>query len=170
MDRKIFQKFLIGTVAGVAATVPMSGYMNSAFRKLPPQQKRPLPPRQITEELLDKTQISNTLEREQVTTATLLSHYGYGGLCGGIYAITTARLPLPKVLTGALHGLGVWGASYLGWLPVAHLHRSAKEMPSERNKLMVAAHLVWGSALGAAYAANVDESDEATAPLTEREG
>jgi hypothetical protein len=52
------------------------------------------------------------------------------------------------VLAGTLYGLVVWGASYLGLVPALGLLSPATRHPRRRNALMIAAHLVWGAALG----------------------
>jgi len=42
----------------------------------------------------------------------------------------------------------VWSTSYLVLLPALRLLRPATKAPPRRNALMIAAHLVWGGALG----------------------
>jgi hypothetical protein len=54
------------------------------------------------------------------------------------------RLGLSQPLPGALFGVGVWGASYLGWLPAVGLIQPAIRHPARRNALMLSVHLVWG--------------------------
>jgi hypothetical protein len=46
------------------------------------------------------------------------------------------------------HGLAIFGAGYLGWLPAAGLYRPAHRDMPERNAFNIAAHLVWGAGLG----------------------
>ncbi|MEJ7606229.1 MAG: DUF6789 family protein [Bryobacteraceae bacterium] len=58
---------------------------------------------------------------------------------------------LPPAAEGALYGLAVWGGSYLGVMPATGLYKSATEEPAARNALMIAAHLVWGAALGVIF-------------------
>jgi uncharacterized membrane protein YagU involved in acid resistance len=50
-------------------------------------------------------------------------------------------------LKGALFGVGVWAASYLGWLPAAGILRPATREPAGRNAMMIASHAVWGASL-----------------------
>ena len=47
-----------------------------------------------------------------------------------------------------LYGLAVWAGSYLGLLPALGIMSPATDHPLRRTALMIAAHLVWGSALG----------------------
>jgi hypothetical protein len=55
----------------------------------------------------------------------------------------------------------VWAASYLGLLPALRLLPPATNHPRHRTALMIAAHLVWGSALGAILQA-MDSQAEAS--------
>src|SRR6188508_239336 len=50
----------------------------------------------------------------------------------------------PRAAEGALYGVGVWGASYLGLLPGAGLYPAATDESAGRNALMISAHLIWG--------------------------
>jgi NO-binding membrane sensor protein with MHYT domain len=52
-----------------------------------------------------------------------------------------------------LFGLGVWATSYLGWLPVFGVRQPVTYDPVARTGLMIAAHLVWGTAAGLVFAA-----------------
>jgi hypothetical protein len=45
-------------------------------------------------------------------------------------------------------GVAVWLLSYMGWLPAIGLFGPATRDTQGRSALMVAAHLVWGAALG----------------------
>ena len=65
---------------------------------------------------------------------------------------------VPPPLAGACYGLAVWAGSYLGLLPALGVLKPATEHPVRRIALMIAAHLVWGAALGA------------TVPVIEEEG
>lgn len=52
----------------------------------------------------------------------------------------------PSVAKGALFGVGIWAASYFGWIPTAGILKPPTRHPAARNALMIAAHLVWGAA------------------------
>jgi hypothetical protein len=122
---------LAGAIAGLVATVPMTAVMRALWEKLPERERYPAPPREI---------VDRTTGGEQ--TATLLSHFGYGALCGAVFAASAGR----SVAGGVLFGLGVWGASYLGFLPSLGVLRSASTHPLRRNAMMLAAHATWGAA------------------------
>jgi putative membrane protein len=136
----VIRRLLRGAVAGAFATAPMSLVMLLMQRALPGR-REPLPPRQITEELLDDAQVG--AGEPEIQTLTLAGHFGYGALCGVLYAL------LPRgVLAGTMFGLLVWTVSYLGLLPAAGLFPPATEKPACQNALMIAAHIIWGASLG----------------------
>ena len=67
---------------------------------------------------------------------------------GALYTSFARRIPLPSLLKGAVFGLIVWIGSYLGLLPTLRLSQSAPKEPSERNLMMITAHLIWGAVTG----------------------
>lgn len=137
-----------GAVAGFAATAPMSLAMVLLHRLLPPGQRYPLPPRQITDALVDEAAdagLAPDLPREQRRTATLVNHFAYGAGAGALYGALPIR---PSPAGGVGYGLAVWTVSYLGLLPALGLLPRATHAPAPRNALMIAAHVVWGLSLG----------------------
>jgi uncharacterized membrane protein YagU involved in acid resistance len=141
-----------GTVSGLAATLPMTLAMEAMFRELPAEQRTPLPPRRIAMKVARAAGAEQQMNESERQAFTLLAHFGYGAGAGALYT-TVARHYLPGVMGGVVYGLGVWAGSYLGLLPALGMHRSATQMPAERNALMLAAHVVWGAALGATASA-----------------
>lgn len=137
-----------GAIAGFAATAPMSAAMDLMHRKLPAWEQYPLPPSEITAEITDRLGVSGTVQPEEHTALTLVNHFAYGAAAGALYPLLASRLPLAPALRGVAYGLGVWTVSYLGLLPGLGVLRPATEHPPERNALMVAAHVIWGAALG----------------------
>lgn len=142
-----------GALAGAAATVPMTAVMLAAHRRLPPGERYPLPPAEITAELAEgaaEAAGAPAPDPETLTPLVVAGHFAYGAAMGALYAL--AAPPAPAPVAGALRGMAwgtaVWGGSYLGWLPAAHILKPATEHPARRNALMVGAHLVWGAALG----------------------
>jgi putative membrane protein len=77
----------------------------------------------------------------------LTGHFGYGALCGAVYAAIRAVFPR-GVVPGTVFGLMVWTVSYLGLLPATGLFPPATEKPARQNALMIAAHIIWGASLG----------------------
>jgi hypothetical protein len=150
-----------GLISGLAATAPMTAAMELLHRRLPPHERYPLPPRQITQRLTRKVGVERELDEPGHWALSLVSHFAYGGAAGGVYAYAAERLiprspqrgaSVPPVAWGAgfgaVYGLMVWAASYLGLLPAAGLMAPATRHPARRNALMIVAHLIWGATLG----------------------
>lgn len=152
---------LAGLVAGLAATAPMTVVMELMHRRLPERERCPLPPRRITDRMLEAAgmeEVGETRRRE----LALLNHFAYGAAAGTLYRPIAKRMGLPPVASGVLYGLGVWAGSYLGWLPAVGILPSATRHPTRRNAAMIAAHVVWGATTGY-VAAKLDEPEERSA-------
>ncbi len=135
-----------GVIAGAIGTVPMTLFMLAMHRLLPQWQRYALPPEEITHEAAERTHVRKHMTKQQFLGVTLVSHFGYGASMGLLYSIFIEPLPFATIFKGALFGLLVWAASYLGWLPAAKFPVAAPEEPLRRNTLMIAAHLLWGTA------------------------
>jgi hypothetical protein len=136
MGRPTVERFVYGMLAGIAATVGMPAAMRRMHARLPAEERYPLPPREIT------GRIGGGFAGAD---AAMLSHFGYGALTGGLFALQERR----TLRLGALYGIGVWVASYFGWVPFARILAPASHHPPRRNALMIAAHFVWGALLAA---------------------
>lgn len=137
-----------GALAGFVATFPMSAVMLTARELLPPHEQYPLPPSQIVSEVADKTGVEEVEAGPDHSLATTVAHFAYGAAAGALYAALPHRIFPSPTLNGTAFGLAVWTGSYLGLLPALGILRPATEHPARRNALMIAAHVVWGSALG----------------------
>jgi putative membrane protein len=138
-----------GCLAGLIATAPMTWTMHSTQRLVPRRNRWRLPPEQITQRILAKWGVRTELDHRDREAAATAAHYAFGAAAGALIAPLADRTDLPRPLCGAAVGLGVWAASYLGWLPAAGIRRSAAHEPAGRNVQMIAAHLVWGCVAGA---------------------
>lgn len=141
-----------GTLAGTTATIPMTLAMMAMHENTPTvrEQTDPLPPRKITARAF--APFFQKLDGEEKLALTLANHFGYGAATGALYGTLAHRWrPLATPAGGIAYGLGVWAGSYLGWLPLAKVHKPATKDRPERNALMIAAHVVWGFSLFAAY-------------------
>src|SRR2546423_38412 len=138
-----------GSAAGFAACGPMTALMEAAGRALPPEEREHLPPRQITERAAEKADVEDDMTEDQKAAAAMASHFAYAAGFGAAYAALAPHVPLPPVARGVGFALGLWAASYLGWLPAAGLYRHAARDSAGRNALMIAAHVLWGATLGA---------------------
>lgn len=137
---------LAGSLAGFAATAPMTVVMELMYRRLPIREQYPLPPRQITMEVAEETGLETHLDEGHRQSLTLSAHFAYGAAAGALYAPLSRKLP--PLVGGVGFGLAVWAGSYLGWLPAVGLLLPATEHPPRRTALMIAAHVVWGAATG----------------------
>jgi hypothetical protein len=126
----------LGAVAGYCATLAMTAMMQRLHERLPEEERYPLTPREITET------VAPARTDDSTATRTLLAHFAYGALTGALYGFASKRAGLAG---GALYGVGVWCASYLGWIPSFAILKPATQHPARRNALMLAAHVVWGA-------------------------
>jgi putative membrane protein len=145
---------IAATIAGAAATAPMTAVMMALHQIMPGEPDTALPPRHITERAAKTAgagEAMNGMSEEGRQTTTLAAHFSYGAAAGVAYLPLAGKSGLPPAAEGALFGLAVWGGSYLGLMPAAGLYNAATEDPAPRNVLMIAAHLVWGASLGVIY-------------------
>ncbi|RUW89930.1 hypothetical protein EOA19_22970 [Mesorhizobium sp. M7A.F.Ca.US.010.02.1.1] len=120
---------MLGALAGLAATMAMTSAMRRFHGLLNGTNRYPLPLREIVDRMN-----SGRDERQARTNS--------GAMTGAVFAL----LPRHRG-SGILYGLGVWTASYLGWIPAARILAPAWRHPAERNLLMIAVHIVWGTVL-----------------------
>lgn len=139
---------ITGALAGAAATVPMTIFWEALHVRLPGDPPRPLPPREVAEGLAVKAGISRELSELQMQRLSMALHFGYGTATGALFGIIAPRRPRAALGAGMLFGLGVWAASYLGWLPASGIRQSPRWDPPVRTRLLIASHLVWGAAAG----------------------
>ncbi|HVF68287.1 MAG TPA: DUF6789 family protein [Pyrinomonadaceae bacterium] len=152
-------RIILGALAGLAATAPMSLAMKLMHEQLPQEEQYPLPPRQVAEGLAEVAGVNEQLGEEEREAATWVSHFAYGAACGAAYGALSRGLGRHAALAGAGFGVAVWAASYLGWLPAAGILTPATEHPSRRNALMIASHVVWGTT-AAVVLHNLADKDE----------
>jgi len=128
-------RLLDAAIAGFVATAPMTMAMRRLHQNLPSTEQYPLPPREIMQQVVPSE------SEETVRRWTLLGHFAYGSLSGMAMAGSVRDM---KIGQGAVFGVVVWLASYLGWLPALGILRPATRHPPRRNAAMLMAHLVWG--------------------------
>ncbi len=154
-------RIILGALAGLAATAPMTLAMKLMHEQLPPEEKYPLPPRQVAEGLAEAAGVNEYLDEEEREAATWASHFAYGGACGALYGALSGRaLGRHAALSGAGFGMAVWAGSYLGLLPAAGILSPATEHPARRNALMITAHVVWGVTAALVIHNLADEDEE----------
>lgn len=138
---------LRGMWAGLVATGPMTLAMFAMHRWLPEGERHPLPPAELTQDIVDKVGLSKWMSHDSRSSAMMISHFGYGAVCGIAYALLGDRLKTRSLMKGAAFSFGIWALSYLGWIPTTGLRPGAHKTSRSRNLLMILAHFVWGASL-----------------------
>lgn len=135
-----------GAVAGAVATIPMSVVMLAG-------QKAGMLPKQPPEEIVDSALDAAGAHVSKQTSSALatLNHFAFGAGIGAGYSLLrriTGGRGNPSAV-GSLFALGVWFASYQGWVPaLTGLPRTTDDR-SDRQTTMAAAHVAYGVTLGA---------------------
>jgi uncharacterized membrane protein YagU involved in acid resistance len=142
---KLGSRLLIGGIAGFVGTMAMTAAMRRLHRRLPEAERYPLTPREIVDS--GSEQIGLPVGGEAAKDITIAAHFAYGAAMGALIA---AMNPDPGKRTGAVAGVAVWLASYMGWIPAVGTLEPATKHPARRNLLMIGVHLVWGAATAGA--------------------
>lgn len=136
-------RLLASTLAGTLATVPMTVAMAAVKCKVGPHSE-PLPPETVARRLFRRIGLSRHTSEEHKESLTWLSHLAYAAGSGAASALVEPAASRHPIAVGSLFGLGVWAASYLGWLPAAGILSPSGKRGRRRNTSLIAAHLVWG--------------------------
>ena len=134
-------RMLLGAVAGLVGTAAMTSAMSRLHARLPPDERYPLPPRELVEPLAGPA-AGDALVKDLTTAA----HFGFGA---GVAAIAAGVAPRMGLGGWTVLGPAVWAASYFGWAPALMGMKPADRHPLRRNALMAGVHLLWGAAAGA---------------------
>jgi glycine/D-amino acid oxidase-like deaminating enzyme/nitrite reductase/ring-hydroxylating ferredoxin subunit len=137
----------VGAVGGAVATVAMSAAM-VLEKKLGLMGQHP--PKKIVRALRRRSGIAGT-SRTTDNVATVLAHWGFGIATGALFGLLNRRSrgTVRASLLGAGYGAAVWAASYAGWIPALGIMPAPSRDRAGRPTSMVAAHLIFGSVLGA---------------------
>ena len=141
-------KSVRGALSGIVATIPMTAAMYLTRGLFTGHARTTLPPQQITDDLLNSTSTYKKITQPEHPKLAVASHFGYGASTGILYAHIAEKISNKPLVSGICFGLGVWAASYAGWLPVAGLQPSPEKQPEGRNTAMIFSHVVWGAVLG----------------------
>ncbi len=145
----MLSRMIAGAAAGTVAAVPMTAYLEYMHTHLDGEAPRPLPPREIAEALAVKAGVSRQMSERDIQNLALATHFGYGALTGALFGLLAPRRGAAALGAGMAFGLGVWAASYLGWLPAAGVRQHPRYDPSARTRMMIGGHILWGTVLGA---------------------
>jgi len=127
-----------GAASGLVATAAMSVFLIGAQRagllgKQPP--------------LIIVESMAPELPEEESRPTSVAAHVGYGVAGGVMYRLLTRLVP-GGTASGVAFGLGVWAASYEGWLPALGILPPAHRDRPGRRWTMVVAHVIYGATLG----------------------
>jgi uncharacterized membrane protein YagU involved in acid resistance len=86
------------------------------------------------------------LSKAEQEPASYAVHFLFGTLVGGLYGITSEYLPVARLGSGLLHGLGVWVAADATALPALGLSRPVTERSPGELAYELGAHSVFGVA------------------------
>jgi hypothetical protein len=78
-------RLLLGALAGVVGTAAMTVAMRALHRRLPPQHRYPLPPREIVQEVLPEP-AGHRIAEDHRQSLTMAAHFGYGAATAALYA------------------------------------------------------------------------------------
>ncbi len=137
---------LEGAGAGAVATGAMSIPMLIAQRQ---GSMGTQPPERVVEEAEGET--GKTLSEGEENLAASLAHLAFGMGSGATFALLhrALRLPVPTVVQGTGFAVAVWALSYRGWIPRLGVLPPPERDRSDRQRTMVAVHVVFGAVLGA---------------------
>jgi hypothetical protein len=135
-------RLLRGALAGAAATAPMSAVMVGAKRF---GLMGGMPPEKITARVLRRRGIRPS-EEQQDALATAF-HFGFGTGAGAIFGLIAPSRLVARLPLGMAYGAAIWGVSYMGWVPAFGIMPAADRDRRDRQVVMLAGHLVYGTAL-----------------------
>ena len=141
-----------GSLAGLAATVPMSGFMLAAQRAGWLFQQAP---ERVTAESIEEAS-GHRPRGSSLDALTAAAHLGFGLVAGALYAVTLGKRRVPRVppgLRGAAFGTVVWVSSYWGILPSLGIMPPPHRDERSRPLVMLVAHWIYGGLLGVLVAA-----------------
>jgi hypothetical protein len=139
-------RIALGAVAGVAGTMVMQAMMMTSGKFLP--ESKPPIKQDPGKFMLDKVPIDLPESVRPLAEKSL--HLGYGMTSGAIYGALRARRG-SAVFDGALLGIGVWAAGYLGWLPATGLMPPVHQHEPQQIAVPIVQHALFGVAVAAAY-------------------
>lgn len=146
-EHRRLRRLSAGLTAGFLGTAAMTAAMVAMHRRLPPGQRGPLPPYHISMAAAQRVGVKRRLTQDARFATTMILHFGYGSVVGALYIPFARLVPCLRPVSGMVYGILVWAGSYVGWLPVTGLMSVATRHPAARNRLMIAAHLVWGQVI-----------------------
>jgi hypothetical protein len=149
-----------GMIAGVAGTGVMTAYQLAIAKLQGKPLTTPVPdrwadapaPAQVAKKAADALGQGNRLTCEDVPLLTDVMHWLYGISWGAFYGVAAGATKPDPITGGLAFGTGVWGASYAELVPLG-VYQPPWKYPAKELAVDLSYHLVYGMAVGAAYAA-----------------
>ncbi len=141
----MFKRVLIGALAGALATIPQSAAV-WGLRAAGVYRRKPAP-EVVAEKVTDAVVGVEKVPDEWMTPVKLAQHVGFGAAGGALFGLLTGVIR-PTTVAGVLAGLGIWKASYDGWIPALKIMPPPEEDEEGRQLAMLLAHVAYGLALG----------------------
>jgi len=139
---------VLGAVAGAGATMALQMLMKATAKAVPgsePPMKQD-PGELMVERAEEHVNIPDKLE----SAAAKSLHLGYGMTSGALYGVMRRRAG-SMFLDGALLGISVWAAGYLGWLPATELMPPISEQSPRQIAVPIFNHIMFGLGVVTAY-------------------
>jgi uncharacterized membrane protein YagU involved in acid resistance len=147
-----------GAAAGLVGTALMTAVMLPL--KKASMSPGTVPPRQITDNLLDKLGLRDYLSPPAFEASWMALHFAYGTTSGAAYALALKAMGGERpFLTGPAFGMVLWAAGYCGWLPLTGLYPPPTRLPKRKVAAeLIGTHLVYGMSTALAHRAFRSES------------
>lgn len=134
---------IVGGTVGAALMLPVfeGAKRVGLLREAPPV-------RVIDRAAAEATDTGQPLAAGDRQAAAVVSHVVYGAVAGALYGLAQEKLEMPAAAAGPVYGLLLWAVGYLGWMPAAGVLPEPWRQRRGDALVPVAAHLVFGLALG----------------------
>jgi uncharacterized membrane protein YagU involved in acid resistance len=115
-----------------------------------------MPPEKITAAMLQRAGIDRSGDQQDALAAVL--HFGFGATAGAAFGVIAPKSLVVRVPAGMAYGAAIWGVSYMGWVPALGIMPPADRDRRDRQAVMLAAHLIYGTALAVMIGPRVREA------------
>jgi hypothetical protein len=156
------RRVAVGGLGGAVATVVMTGWLVVGELTGPYGEQ---PPKRLVRRFARRAGIPARRSGRGTRLAAAAAHLGFGTSCGLLYG---AAVPQSTAARGTVFALGIWAASYAGWIPALGLLPPPGKDNPRRAWTTLTAHLVYGAVLGATLARWDRAADQA--PTVEAHG
>jgi len=138
---------LKGSIAGLAATIPMTVTMG-LFQRLTHPATR-IAPSEVVHRAEELTDLDRKIGENTHEALTGFAHFSFGAAAGATFGLAGPfKSPM---LAGMAYGLSVYATSYFGMLPDFGLMPTPQRDRPQRQLATLVSLIVWGAALGGVY-------------------